>query len=95
MDFTPENEFYAGGNINWSSGQDDVPRPPDGIITFSKGKASKAYIEAKEKDIQEALDVVNTLEPIITEGLLEYMGEFETLKKGLIEIRGHLMRALL
>jgi hypothetical protein len=45
-------------NINWSSGQDDVPRAPDGIVVFSEGKASKAYIEAKDTDIRAADDRV-------------------------------------
>lgn len=58
VDVGPEYEYDEGGNINWSSGQDDVPRPPDGIITFSEGKASRAYIEAKEKDIKTGMIIL-------------------------------------
>lgn len=85
-DFGPYAEYDEGGNINWSSGQDDVPRPPDGIITFSEGRASKAYIEAKDKDIQAALDIV--MQAISANSPEHHMSVLK-------QVHAHLMRALL
>lgn len=49
-------------NINFSSGQDDVPPAPEGIIVMSEGKASKAYIRAKDEDIERAIVLLHALE---------------------------------
>ena len=73
-------------NTNWASGQDDVPRPPDGIITFSEGKTSKAYIEAKDGYIQAALDVV--MQAIAANSPEHHLSVLK-------QVHAHLMRALL
>lgn len=72
-------------NINWM-GTDDVPHPPNGVITFSNGKAYKAYIEAKDRDIQSALEVV--VKAIHANDPKQHMAVLK-------QIHSHLMRALL
>jgi hypothetical protein len=49
-------------NINWSSGQDDVPPAPEGIQVLSLGKSSHRYIAAKDKDIEDAIALLHALE---------------------------------
>jgi hypothetical protein len=86
MDFGPEVEYDEGGNINWSSGQDDVPPAPEGVVVMSEGKASRAYIEAKDKDIQAALDVV--MQAISANSPEHHLSVLR-------QVHAHLMRALL
>jgi hypothetical protein len=81
--------------INWASGQDDVPAAPEGIIVMSEGKAAKAYIEAKEADIEKAV--------VLTNSLLESLNiddnitpiQLEIIKSTVRDIRVLLVRALL
>jgi hypothetical protein len=80
-----DDDEKEDANLNWM-GTDDVPRPPDGIITFSEGRASKAYIEAKDRDIQAALDVV--MQAISANSPEHHMSVLKA-------IHAHLMRALL
>lgn len=77
-DYTP--------NINWSSGQDDVPPAPEGMRVYSKGKLSMAYINAKDEDIQAALDVV--MQAISANSPEHHISVLK-------QVHAHLMRALL
>jgi hypothetical protein len=80
---------------NFSSGQDDVALAPKGVVVMSQGKLSKAYVDAKDKDIEDALCLLGALRTSIA-GQKEVVGiQLEVVNKTLTDIKNCLLKALI
>jgi hypothetical protein len=69
----------------------------EGIHVLSEGKASKAYIEAKDKDIQDALNMVSSLRNALEDVSIDEIAPLrrEALKHSLLKVINCLSKALL
>ena len=80
-------------NVNWSSGQDDVPPAPNGMLVFSTGKVGQALKKSKGDDVRISYHLATSLYGRLENLKAMTPAQLEVVKLAVKKLVDHLERA--